>query len=112
VLDRALVARDQPPTIVHPCEASLHLPAVAIIGAGSNRPPACGTPPTACHRRDGRRDAAPSQLLAQGLAVVGAWPPRAALALRTQRVDHGPRLVGRLMSAPALNVAEAEGILK
>lgn len=71
MLDIALVAHDQPSTIVHPREASRHLPAVAITGAGSDRPPAFGTLPTACHRRDSGLDAAPSQLLAEGLAVIG-----------------------------------------
>jgi hypothetical protein len=65
-----LVAHDQAATIVHPREAPPHLPAVAITGAGSDRPPAFGTLPTACHRRDNGLNPAPAQLLAKGLAVI------------------------------------------
>jgi hypothetical protein len=71
MLDIAFIAPDQPPTIVHPRQAPLHLPAVAVTGARPNGPSACGALPTACHRRHGGLDAAPSPLSAAGLAVIG-----------------------------------------
>src|SRR5919109_507157 len=98
MLDIALIAHDQPATIVHPCEAARYLPAMAAIRAGAYRPPALGPAPAALNDGDGRLAPAPPQLLAQALAVVPSvghqFPgpcPRATTPLgHTARRQGGP----------------------
>ena len=57
--------------MVPPCNAPLHLPALAIPGAGANRPPACGARSPVGYRWAGGLEASPSPLLAEGLAGIG-----------------------------------------
>jgi hypothetical protein len=40
-----LIPHHQTPIVIHPPEAAFHLPAVAVVGARANRPPAFGKPP-------------------------------------------------------------------
>ena len=70
MLDVVLIAHDQPATIVHPREAPLHLPAVAVTRAGSYRPPALRPVPAALNNGIRGLDPAPSQLLAKDLVVI------------------------------------------
>jgi hypothetical protein len=72
MVDIALIAHDQPPTVVHPAKTSLDLPALAVAGADAKRPPPFGSPLVAARKRwNGRLDSSPSQLLAKRLAVIG-----------------------------------------
>ena len=69
---RALIPYDQPPIIIHPPEAALHLPTVAIVGPSADRPPTLGTRPVPARERgNGGLDTPAAQIATEGLAVIG-----------------------------------------
>ena len=68
----AFIAHDQPPTVIHPCKAAFHFPAVTIVRACTDRAPTLGMAPWSADKRGDRGlDAPPTQVPPKGLAVVG-----------------------------------------
>lgn len=69
--DVVLTAHDRSPTVIHPAEASLDLPSMAVVGASADRPFMSGmTPVTAHERRHRGLDVPPAQMVAGNLAVI------------------------------------------
>jgi hypothetical protein len=72
MVHRALIPHDQPPTVIHPPEATLHLPTVAIVGSRADRPPTPGTLPAPTRERgNGGLDAPATQIAAELPAIIG-----------------------------------------
>ena len=98
---RALIPYDQPPIIIHPPEAALHLPTVAIVGPSADRPPTLGTRPVPARERgNGGLDTPAAQIATEGLAVIGFIRdqllracPRAASPCKATGIDAGVRAV-------------------
>lgn len=73
MFEMALIAHDQPPTVIHPPEAPLHVPAVMVVGARMNRAPTLGMAPWPADKRGDRGlDTPPTHIPAEGLIIVGS----------------------------------------
>jgi hypothetical protein len=71
MLDIAFIAHDHAPIVIHPPEASLDLPPMALVGASADRPSMLGTTPVTAHERRNPGLEAPSpQMLPEGPAII------------------------------------------
>ena len=72
MLHRTLVAYHQPPRVVPPAAAALHLPALAVAGAGAEGPATFGPFSGPAHPwRNRGLEAPPPPIAAEGLPIVG-----------------------------------------
>jgi hypothetical protein len=72
MVHRALITHDQPPIVIHPPAAALHLPTMTVVRSRADRPPTLRTlPESARTRRDGGLDASVAQIAAELPATIG-----------------------------------------
>jgi hypothetical protein len=92
MVHRALIPHDQPPIVIHPPEAALHLPTVTVVRSRANRSPTLGPLPVPTRERGERGlDAPVAQIAAELPAILGF--------IRHERLRPRPRPASRVWYA-------------